>query len=289
MIGKDFVFDGVSIPYTTAEGKAAGWYADVKWTGVATRNFTTSRQDFHGTIAKPTFADGKVIDISGEIFSTAKTSRGAAKNIIADLFKVLDFPSEDNELKHLEFTDDDGTDWYIVCKVYTMPQYDHQRGEPVITFSTQLYAPDPLILSAQLQTSNGIYGLWGGIHLPVELPIDLSGAINSLECVNSGNFAAKAKITIVGDILNPKIYNLTSGRFFQLNISMVAGDILIIDTESVTAELNGVSVLGDRADGSNWLFVNSGTNHFLLGGGDFDYNAQNKATILIEWHDTKIV
>lgn len=289
MIGKNFIFDGVAIPYTAAEGRAAGWYADIKWTGLTTRNFVTPRQDFHGTISNPTFADGKLIDVSGEIFSTAKSERGSSKNIVANLFKIEDFPAEDNELKRLEFTDDDDTDWFIMAKVYTMPAYDHERGDPIINFSCQLYAPDPLILSADLQTQSGIYGLWGGISLPVELPTDLAGTVNQITCINSGNFAAKATITITGEIVNPKIYNLTSGRFFKINTTMIAGDILIIDTEAATVELNGVNALADRADGSNWLFVNSGTNYFLLTGDDFDIDDQDKATIQVDWYNTKIV
>jgi hypothetical protein len=289
MIGKDFIFDGVAIPYTAAEGRAAGWYADFKWTGVTTRNFITPRQDFHGTISNPTFGDGKLISVRGEIFSTVKTERGSGKNIVANLFKIEDFPAEDNELKRLEFTDDDNTDWFIMAKVYTMPEYENERGEPIINFTLQLYAPDPLVLSAALQTASGIYGLWGGITLPVELPIDLSGAINPVTCVNNGNFAAKATITITGEVTNPKIFNLTTGRFFKINTTMTAGDVLIIDTEAASVELNGVNALADRADGSNWLFVNSGTNYFLLTGDNFDYDDQDKATIQIDWYHTKIV
>lgn len=289
MIGSNFIYDGVSIPYTAAEGRAAGWYADIKWTSLSTRNFISSRQDFHGTISKPTFADGKLIDVKGEIFSTSKASRGTIKNTVANLFKIEEFPAEENELKKLEFKDDDNSEWYIWAKVYTMPDYEHERGEPVITFSLQLYAPDPLVLSKNAKTESGNYGLFGGVNLPVELPTDLAGSLNYIECENEGNFAAKALITVEGEIENPKVMNLTTGRYFKLNLSMVAGDILIINTNDNTVELNGVNVLGDRADGSNWLFVNSGTNYFILTGDDFDFDDQDKATFEVEWHDTKIV
>jgi hypothetical protein len=289
MIGKNFKFNGVSIPYTTAQGRLAGWYAEFKWTGMQTRNFTSSRQDFHGTISKPTYADGKLIEVKGEIFSANKMTRGTVKNIVANLFKIEDFPADGTELKKLEFTDDDGTDWFIWCKVYTMPDYENDRADPVIVFNVQLYAPDPLVLSAILQSANGIYGLLGGVTLPVELPTALFGTLNPVTCVNNGNFAGRAKITITGQINNPKIYNLTTGRYFKLNLNMVAGDVLVLDTETAAADLNGVNVLSARADGSNWLFVNSGTNFFLLTGDDFDFDHQNKATIKIEWYHTKLI
>ena len=125
MIGKNFIYNGVAIPYSAEEGRNSGWYADVLWTGMPTRNIVNPRQDWHGSISKPTFADGKIIQINGQIFSTSKVTRGTVKNTVANLFKIEDFPDEVNELKKLEFTDDDDTDWFIMCKAYTMPEYQH--------------------------------------------------------------------------------------------------------------------------------------------------------------------
>lgn len=292
MIGKNFVYNNVAIPYTTTEGRLAGWYADVNWTGMPTRNIVDPREDFHGSISRPTFADGKVISITGQIFSTVKVNRGTAKNIVANLFKVADFPDETNELKKLEFTDDDNTDWYIMAKPYTMPEYTHERANPIISFSTQLFAPDPVLLSQVLKTANGIYGLWGGVTLPTELPVafmSFDSTINSFTCTNDGNFAAKTKIIITGDIKNPRIYNLTTGRFFQVLVDMTGTDELIIDSENNTIELNGTNVSAYRGDGSNWLFVASGINYFLLTGEDFDYDDYNKAEVEVQWRDTKLV
>jgi hypothetical protein len=257
-----------------------------------TRNIVDPRQDFHGSISRPTFAEGKLIPINGQIFSTQKYNRGLGKNIVANLFKISDFPDIDNELKKLEFTDDDNTDWYIMAKPYTMPEYTHNRSEPIIEFSTQLFAPDPIAVSQILKTATGNYGLWGGVTLPTELPVafmTLSSVLNEFTCTNDGNFAAKTKIIITGDIKNPKIYNLTAGRFFQVLVDMSGADELIIDSENNTIELNGVNVSAYRADGSNWLFVNAGLNYFLLTGEDFEYGNYNKASVEVQWRDTKLV
>lgn len=292
MIGKNFIYNNVAIPYTSLEGRNAGWYAEVLWPNIVTRNVVEPRQDWHGSTSKPTFADGKLIQINGEIFSTSKLTRGTVKNTVANLFKIQDFPDEDNELKRLEFTDDDNTTWFIMAKVYTMPEYTHGRGDPIITFSTQLFAPDPVIQSTILKTASGDYGLLGGVTLPVELPVafsSINGVLNSFTCVNDGNFAAKAKIIISGDIKNPKIINLTSGRFFKVLVDMGINDELIIDTENYTVKLNGNNVLTYRAEGSNWPFVNSGTNYFLLIGDDFDFDNYNKAGVEVQWRDTKLV
>lgn len=289
MIGKNFIYDGVAIPYTAAQGAAAGWYMVFDWTTPSTSNFETPRSDFHGSISKPTFARSRLIEVKGEIFNVLKTGRGSAKNTIANLFKIQDFPSESNELRDLQFTDDDNTDWVIPCKVYTMPDYTHEKGDSVIYLFFQLYAPNPLIRSAALQTVSGQYGLLGGVSLPVELPAALFGTVGAIEVVNDGNFAAPATITITGEITNPKIINLTTGRYFQINETMNAGDVLVLDTERATAKLNGVNILASRADGSNWLYVNSGTNYFLLAGDNFDFDNQDKAVVDIDYYHTKLV
>jgi hypothetical protein len=232
--------------------------------------------------------EGRLIPITGEIFDVSKTQRGTIRNTIDDLFKVENFPGIDEEFKVLQFTDDDGTDWFINAKVQTMPDYTNERGDPIITFFLQLFAEDPLIRSVALQSQNGIYGLFGGITLPTVLPIALDGSLNSITCTNSGNFAATSVVTIEGDILNPRVTNLTTGRSFEITTDMQVGDILVIDAEARTVELNGVNVLADRAEGSNWIFINPGANTLLLTGGDFDVNDQSKATIDVEWYNTKI-
>ena len=288
MLGKNFIYDGVSIPYTTAEGRAEGWYADINWATPSVRNVQTARQDFHGMVSKPTFAEGRLIEVSGEVFATSKTDRGTIRNVIANLFTIESFPAEEDEFKKLEFTDDDGVEWFIWAKVYAMPQYENERADPIIRFFTQLYAENPIIFSKNLQSASGIYGMYGGITLPTTLPIALSGAINNFSCVNTGNFASPATITVTGEIENPKILNTATGRYFQFNITMVAGDELIINTENVTATLNGVNVLADRTEGSNWLYIRPGSNDFILIGDDFDFDDQSKATIKVEWYNAKL-
>jgi hypothetical protein len=290
MVGKNFIYNGVSIPYTTAEGRAAGWYADVLWMTPSVRNLQTQRQDFHGMISKPTFAEGRLISVNGEIFDVNKTNRGTIRNIISDLFVIESFPAEVDEFKKLEFTDDDGTEWFLWAKVYNMPRFEHGRADAIIRFFAQLYAQNPLIFSKIDKSESGIYGVgsWG-VLLPTTLPIALSAALNSFTCTSAGNFATPAKITITDDIKNPKVLNLTNGKFFKVNVDMVPGDTLVLDTDAVTATLNGVSVLANRADGSDWLFIEPGNNDFVLLGDDFDIDNQSKAGILIEWNDAKLV
>lgn len=291
MIGSNFIFDGVDIPYSTADGIAEGWYADVDWTDVRVRNSILPRQDFHGSISFPTFAEGRLINVKGEIFNTQKVNRGTIRNVVKNLFQIVDFPSSDNEIKELHFTDDDGTDWFIRCKVYTMPDFTHSRAYPIINFSVQLYAEDPLIRSKNKKTGNGIYGLYGGVTLPTTLPIPLLTSLNSFIIANAGNFASYVKATVkavTDNILNPKVWNLTTGTYYKLNKDLLVGEELVIDTETTSVKIDGDNAESFRADGSTFLFAVSGDNNFLLTGDNFEFSDQSKATLDIEFYDVNL-
>lgn len=288
MIGKNFIFDGNAIPYTAAEGMAANWLADFVWTNVRTRNITVPRQNYHGAISAPTFTEGRLIEVNGQIFNTNKVTRGSVRDTIQSIFAIENVPTTETEFKTLDFTDDDGTEWFLTCKVFTMPEYENERGSPIVPFFLQLYAQDPVIKSKVLYEENGIYGLLGGVQLPTELPIALNDAINSVSVTNLGTFDSAPVITIEGDITNPKVVNLTTGQGFGIDVDMNAGDTLVLDTENLTAELNGINVLADRTSGSQWVFIQSGANELVLIGDDFDFNDQSKATIKIEYRYAKI-
>jgi hypothetical protein len=454
MIGKNFIFDGNPIPYSTAEGSANGWLLDFNWNPPSVRNNTLSRQDFHGVVSHPTFAEGRLISVRGEIFHVDKASRGTIRKTIQNIFKLENFPSRDNQFKTLQFTDDDDTDWFIRAKVYTLPDITHERGDVIAQVFFQLFAEDPLIRSVDLQSVTGNYGLIGGISLPTTLPVALNSSLNSFVATNDGNFASPAKITITVDdaiglnqnviqyqtvmddtkivgssasnekfsykftaqedkigaltvavakngnptdylrialysddgagkpnfllkkidvlgsslstgtsgdfanldllteifdydvtigvdyhiviersgaldagdyyyigvssvndgnanmlissvwtaqpnqlyfkvhrpnsLINPKIYNLTTGKFFGINQTLYKNNTLIIDTDEVTAEIDGINVLADRADGSNWIFLIESGNAFLLTGDNFDFSHQDNASALVEYYHTRM-
>jgi hypothetical protein len=234
-----------------------------------------------------------LINVSGEIFNTEKTNRGTIRNIVKNLFQIVDFPSSENETKELHFTDDDNTEWFIRCKVYAMPQYTNSRAFPVINFNVQLFAQDPLVRSKNKKTGSGNYGRYGGITLPTVLPIALSSSLNSFIVTNAGNFASPVKATVkavTDNILNPKVWNLTTGFYFKLDRDLLVGETLVIDTDQIipTAEVDGVNALANRASGANFLYAISGDNNFLLTGDNFEVSDQSKATLDIEFYDVNL-
>lgn len=288
MLGKNFTFNGLSIPYTKEEGMSQGWYADVIWKNISIDTFTQGRQDYHGIIASPSLARGRVITIRGQIFATNKLLRGTIRKLLDTVFVIEPIPIQGEGLYPFQFIDDDEVEWQLQAQVFRMPEYDQDRGSTVINFSLDLLAPNPIIQSQDKKSISGIYGMYGGITLPHELPFSLSSAVNYETAENEGNFAASALITITGDIVNPKILNLTNGRFWKQNRTLSGADELVLNTNTGQVTYNGVNDLASRADGSNWQFVNPGINHFVLLGDDFDVDNQDKAGFTIEFYDTML-
>lgn len=80
------------------------------------------------------------------------------------------------------------------------------------------------------------------------------------------------------EILNPKIYNRTTQKYFGLNVDMNEGDVITINTsqgeKSATLLREGTTtnLLNKRARGSNWLQLIPGTNEISY---DADEGADN--------------
>lgn len=72
----------------------------------------------------------------------------------------------------------------------------------------------------------------------------------------------------LGRVLNPQIYNLTTNEYFKMNVDMLEGDMLTINTnkskKGVTLLHNGVetNVINDMIKGSTWFELNTGDNLF---------------------------
>jgi hypothetical protein len=289
MLGYNWKFKGTTIPTTVADGIANKWMVvDIVWNTTTVENSEVSRQDWHGIISNPTYARSRLITITGVVYSNIATDRatkGTARNAIDSLFQLETFPATANGFYDLEFTDDDGTDKVLKAKVYSKIDYTAEVAENYANFSVNLIAQDPIILGKTLRTGSGGYGIVGGMVLPTTLPVSLNGGVGSFSLTNYGNFASPVVARVTGDILNPKVLNITNNRFFKVNRQLDDMSTLTIDSSAKTAEVNQTNVLGARGDGSVWLYADVGVNHFILLGDDFDPDDTDKATLTVEFYD----
>ena len=104
------------------------------------------------------------------------------------------------------------------------------------------------------------------------------GAMQSL--INGGDVQNGVVITLQasGQVLNPVVYNHTTGDFFKVGVEMTEGDEIKINTipgqKGVTQTHDGVvtNIINKMYTGSTWLQLYTGDNIFSYGADEFAEN-----------------
>lgn len=141
-----------------------------------------------------------------------------------------------------------------------------QRGY-MSDFLIQLTAGDPLFYSTDggdSQTAHILRVAQGGYVTPYILPVIWDSGSSPTIVTNAGDAPAFPVITINNTALNPSITNQTTGESFELTMSTVPGDVIVIDMAKRTVTLNGSSILGNKAAGSIWWALQPGANGIVL-------------------------
>lgn len=140
-----------------------------------------------------------------------------------------------------------------------------------------IICPKPFWLSASetsviFSTSNALF------EFPFSIPAEgiefstLSQVTSAV--INSGEIETGGIIRFVAGadgIINPKFYNRTTQKFFGVDIELLHGDIVTINTnhgeKSVTLMREGATtnLLADRTEGSTWLTFEPGENEVSFG------------------------
>jgi len=67
---------------------------------------------------------------------------------------------------------------------------------------------------------------------------------------NSGDYPTPVTITITGPLTTPAVYRLDTGDVIELNVTLTASDVAVIDTLAGTVSVNGAvnnTLLTDRS------------------------------------------
>ena len=84
--------------------------------------------------------------------------------------------------------------------------------------------------------------------------------MNEATITNGGNFGTFPVITITGAGENPTIYSVTTGQSLTINVTLAAGDELVIDCENGTVTLNGADALAYLSTDSQFIQLAAGAN-----------------------------
>lgn len=146
-------------------------------------------------------------------------------------------------------------------------------------FNIQLVAPDPYLYDAGdgVDPSSGwieqeIFKVGGGGYTtPYSLPVTWQPGQTPANVDNTGDIYIYPQLILSGQYTNPRINNLTTGSFIELNLTTSASDEVIIDMKNRTITLDGGSITAYRTDDSSWWFLQPGINVITLetdSGGD---------------------
>ncbi|MGN0180132.1 MAG: phage distal tail protein [Monoglobaceae bacterium] len=113
----------------------------------------------------------------------------------------------------------------------------------------------------------------GGLAFPAEgIPFGVYDYSRRRTFTNYGDVEVGAEITIIAlsTVTNPILYDLTTNRFIGINVTLSAGDEIVITTQrgNKTITKNGVNIIDKIKPGSSWLQVNVGINEYMINSDD---------------------
>ena len=139
-------------------------------------------------------------------------------------------------------------------------------------FQITIHCPDPIIYDGGDGTTTD--SAWfeqtfykeepGGFEIQYKVPVEWVGGEMATAIENLGTVAAYPIITLKGKFTNPKITNLTTNQFVELNRTTSAGDEIVIDMKERIITLNGVSIASSRTIDSSWWSLTQGINKIVL-------------------------
>jgi hypothetical protein len=136
----------------------------------------------------------------------------------------------------------------------------------------QLAATDYIIESQTLSSVTTFLPQSGGIVYPVTYPVQYGGSSGgSVTASNNGNAPAFALVTLYGPMINPVIANDSTGEFVRLNLTLVAGDSLVISMKNRTIIQGGATnKMGAFISGSKFWAILPGLNNLRVGADAYD-------------------
>jgi len=107
-------------------------------------------------------------------------------------------------------------------------------------------------------------GVASGLTFPLTFPLIFQeGAVppGLATITNQGTASTFPRVTITGDVTNPRVENTTTGASLALDLDMTAGDVVVVDMAAHAITHNGTNALGALAAGSTFWPLIPGANH----------------------------
>lgn len=224
------------------------------------RTSDTARPSDHGLFAGTDFAAGRTVDLTVKVEAA---SAAAFRSALDSLMGVTDVqPAELPLTFRLPGMAANRRINVRPRRRVAMPVnglYGKITKVAVQFFATdpRVYADDETVLTVGAATAGG--GRTYNRTYPLTYAAGGSGG--SVAAVNAGTFPTRPVLKITGPATNPRIENVEANAFLTFNLTLAAGEFLVVDLAARTVLLGGTaSRYSTLAVGSSWWELQPGTN-----------------------------
>lgn len=119
----------------------------------------------------------------------------------------------------------------IACVPELAPAFPSNYQLPCQIFMLSLFCPDPFLLDPVTE-SKELADWLGGLSFVLRLPMMFAGRSSRVNHVvrNDGDVSTPLTIEFIGACLNPKIINVDTGEYIQVNAEIQPNEKLVITT-----------------------------------------------------------
>lgn len=212
--------------------------------------------------------DMRLLLLKGSFFYTDDTSYYAAREAFQQTFFIT------NTDNRMTITRPDGVTKVVSAKVVDIPLFVEKAGERhECTYEVALKCENPFFLDSSLTSGTITPGTTGGTPVSSPVPSPVGGSTQQLTLYNNGDNDIYPTFAITGNITNPSILNLTTGKTFSINTNIPVGSTLqaYYDTTGLYVQIGTTNYLQYLQ--GNLFKMQQGINVLTFSGSSFDTNA----------------
>lgn len=291
MLGKNFKYKWIDFTDETQELSVINnWYWIILQNNIKDVNLRTdiyNRANYHWSYSSETLSSWRLFTFTGKIVGTTKTQRYSAWNQLISAIQPENYPWVINRwFYNLERQNDNWDARTVKAKVFQPPIPSNWLESTVIDFTFELYAENEKIYDPTTNTATGSIWYMGWMTLSTTLPQTFTWYAWKITCNNSWNRAAPIKISVVWNVVNPKIFNITNWQKYRITKTI---SNLIYDNRNLNNKQNEILVVTDegsdiRAYRNSWwlIYLEAWTNELIITADSFTWSP----VVTITWRDT---
>lgn len=230
--------------------------------GYKTKYVASSILYLHGSKLGDAFFQNRTLAFEIVVGGDTISEKVANKNL---LFNALTISEESSDLIRIEITINNSFTVYTegVIKEVLSPHTPDEIYHSKLNFILETESPFFNDINSYLTTINLTKG--GGCAVPMAVPVDMTkGSTGYTVLNNGGNVFVFPKIYFYGELTNPVLTNVTTGKSISLAVSLATvANFYVIDTyERTVLDESGVNKR-DKMSG-DFLTLLTGDNNFQL-------------------------